>query len=376
MTIDVTERKRAEETLRGVSQRFRLLAESVPEKILSTDASGRTDYCNQRLLQYAGIDVPVKWTWKEFVHPNDVNETLQHWEHTLRSGEPFQQEHRLRRADGTYRWHLSRAHAMPAQGSETHLCIACCTDIEDHKQQEVKLEEAVAARTLALREIIGELEAFSYSISHDMRQPLRAIEGYAQALLEDHGDSLNSSAQGYLDRIRLSAIRLDQLIQDVLSYSRVSRRNLEVSDLDLGRVVRETIDTYMPLRGVEIQVVEPLGRVRAHEVGLVQCLSNLLGNAVKFAAPGRPLHIKLWSEPRPDGMVRLWIEDNGIGIRARDHRRIFEMFVQVHDNKHYAGTGIGLTIVRKAIERMHGRVGVESIFGSGSRFWIELPSAA
>jgi PAS domain S-box-containing protein len=371
----VTERKQAEETLRAVSQRFRLLAEAVPEKIFSSDATGEVDYCNRRLLEYAGLENCSQWKWKDFVHASDVMETLRRWQLTIASGEPFQHEHRLKGADGVYRWHLSRGHAMPSESEGAWVCIGCCTDIEDQKQQEVRLEEAVVARTAALRETIEELEAFSYSISHDMRQPLRAIEGYAQALLEDHGSNLDPNACAYLDRIRLSAVRLDQLIQDVLSYSRVSRRNIELTNLDLSRVVRETIDTYMPLRGIEIQIVNPLGNVLGHEVALIQCLSNIMGNAVKFAAPRRKLKVKLWSENRPAGVVRLWIEDNGIGIRERDHRRIFDMFVQVHDRERYTGTGIGLTIVRKAIERMRGRVGVHSTFGKGSRFWIELPSA-
>src|SRR5690606_15340401 len=133
--------------------------------------------------------------------------------------------------------------------------------------------------TAELRETIGELEAFSYSISHDMRQPLRAMEGYAHALLEDHRSSLDDEARGYLDRIRHAAVRLDRLIQDVLSYSRVSRREVELTSLDLGRMVRETMDTYPSLHDADIRIREPLGRVRGHEAALVQCLSNLFGNA-------------------------------------------------------------------------------------------------
>lgn len=373
VTLDVTQRRQAEESLRTVSQRFRLLAEAVPEKIFSCAALGVTDYCNRRLHDYSGVKEPQQWKWSSFVHPDDVGETERRWNHTLATGEPFQIEHRIRDAEGTYRWHLSRAHALRGNNGSGTACIGCCTDIEDRKQQEERLEQTVAARTAALRETIQELEAFSYSISHDMRQPLRAMEGYAQALVEDHGTKLDGDARHYLDRIRSSAVRLDKLIQDVLDYSRVSRGNLELTTIDLDRLVHDVVDTYPTLRGAAISIQSPLGRVRGHEVPLTQCVSNLLGNATKFAAESRPLRVKVWTEQREGGWLRLWIEDNGIGIKRRDHQRIFDMFAQVHGER-YGGTGIGLTITRKAVARMNGHLGLVSTFGRGSRFWIELPS--
>ncbi len=370
VTLDITHRRKAEEALRTVSQRFRILAEAVPEKIFSS-ANGVTDYCNRRLLDYSGVKEAAQWKWSAFLHPDDLAETERRWQAAMTSGE-FQFEHRIRDRDGHYRWHLSRAHMLRNNGNGT-ACIGCCTDIEDQKQQAERLEQTVAARTAALRETIQELEAFSYSISHDMRQPLRAMEGYAQALMEDHAPKLDEEARHYLERIRKSAVRLDKLIQDVLDYSRISRGNVELTTIDLDRLVRETIETYPSLRGMAIRVAMPLGHVRGHEVPLVQCISNLLGNAIKFAAPRRPLQIRVRTEKTEAGWLRLWIEDNGIGIRERDHRRIFDMFAQVHGER-YGGTGIGLTITRKAIERMNGRLGVKSTFGKGSRFWIELPS--
>jgi PAS domain S-box-containing protein len=238
-----------------------------------------------------------------------------------------------------------------------------------------QLESTVSERTAKLKETIAEMETFSYSLSHDMRAPLRAMRGFSEILIEDFAEKLGSVGGGYLKKIGHSALRLDQLIQDVLTYSRVGAEGT-IGRVEVEKLVRDIIFEQPMLEAskAEIKIETPLLSVLAHEASLSQGLSNLLVNAVKFVAPGVVPRVRVRSE-RHDGKVRLWIEDNGIGIDPKYQERIFGMFQRLHDNKTYEGTGIGLAIVRKAVERMGGTVGVESEMGQGSRFWVELPGS-
>ena len=236
------------------------------------------------------------------------------------------------------------------------------------------LERVVLERTAQLREKVEELEAFSHSISHDMRQPLRAMQGYAQILLDDYSENLAEEPKLFLHQIKSAAERLDHLIKDVLTYSSATRGESKLCSIVLSKIVREVVDNYPNLRGAIIEIDSSMGPVLGFEVALTQSISNLLANAVKFVPFGKAPRIKIWSESR-EGCIRLWIQDNGIGIAAKDQKRIFEIFSRVHSNEIYEGTGIGLSIVAKSVEKMGGRLGVESEPGKGSRFWIELQGA-
>jgi signal transduction histidine kinase len=237
-----------------------------------------------------------------------------------------------------------------------------------------RLEQQVRERTSELRNLVDELEHFSYSITHDMRAPLRAMQGFAQLIQEQCASSLEPDCRDYLGRIRSAAARMDRLITDALCYSRLGREEmaLEVVDtLALLRGIRESYpDFQMPRASVQFPGTMPA--VVANPAGLTQCFSNLLANAVKFMEPGRLPRVVVSAELRGDE-VRLWFEDNGIGIAPEMLPRMFGMFQRA--SKEYEGTGIGLALVRKVIERMGGRVGVESEPGKGSRFWLDLRSA-
>lgn len=241
--------------------------------------------------------------------------------------------------------------------------------ISQHASQ---LEGLVDERTSELRETVSELEAFSYSVSHDMRAPLRAMQGYANVISEEYTDkALDGRAADYLQRISRAALRLDHLIQDVLSYTKVLRAEAPITRVDLDRLMRDIIETQPSQSGAEIRIEAALPPVLGNEALLTQCISNLLGNALKFVSQGTLPRVRIRAEAVQAG-VRVWFEDNGIGIAQRDHGRIFRMFERIHPASQYEGTGIGLTIVRKAIERMGARVGFDSELGKGSQFWIQL----
>jgi PAS domain S-box-containing protein len=243
--------------------------------------------------------------------------------------------------------------------------------LEEHTKN---LERAVAERTAKLRESIEELESFSYSLSHDMRAPLRAITSFSEILELRFSDKLGREGKELLDRVISSAARLDRLIRDVLAYSQVTLAPIGREPLDPEKLIRQIIDEHPSFQepNAEIEIRAPLLGILGHEASLTQCIYNLLSNAIKFVPKGTKPHIQIWTEPF-ENCVRLWVEDNGIGIPAEAKDRMFLMFQRFHRSTEYEGTGIGLAIVRKAVDRMGGKVGVESEPGRSSRFWLLLP---
>ena len=237
------------------------------------------------------------------------------------------------------------------------------------------LEKLVEDRIKKLQEVNAELESFAYSVSHDLRAPLRAIQGFSQVLLEDYAPKLDAEGKDYARRMDGSARRMETLIQDLLEYSRLSRSEVKLKPVDLTSVVERVV---MNLEG-EIKEVDalirldaPLPVVLGHSATLEQVVENLITNAIKFVPPEVKPHIHLWAE-EGDTVVRLWVEDNGISIAPEHHERIFRIFERLHGIERYPGTGIGLATVKKGMEKMSGTAGVESVPDKGSRFWIELP---
>ncbi len=247
-------------------------------------------------------------------------------------------------------------------------------EIERHTAE---LERRVSERTSQLEASNRELEAFAYSVAHDLRAPLRSIHTFASALQEDYPDALDDAGKDLLRRVVEASRRMDALIRDLLEYSRVAVKEVELASVDLDRVVEEArgqLASVIADRGAEVAVEAPLGRVVGHHATLLQVVVNLLSNAVKFVAAGTTPRVRVRAEAR-DGGVRLWIEDNGIGIEPQYHERIFRLFERLHGADAYPGTGVGLAIVKRGMEHMGGRTGLESEAGQGTRFWIELPAA-
>jgi signal transduction histidine kinase len=274
---------------------------------------------------------------------------------------------------------LSEANvALQAEVRERQQAEKALREARDRlESQAIELERRVEERTAKLAETVGDLEAFSYSVAHDMRAPLRGMQGFAQILMQEHAPNLNAEARDFLERIASSATRMDLLIQDALQYTQVLRSETELKPVDLDRTTRQLVATFpgwQPPR-VNIEIIGTLPSVLGHEGFIAQCLSNLIGNAVKFVPRGKTPHIRIWAEPAGTH-VRLQIEDNGIGIPSKDRHRIFRMFERLNSADEYEGTGIGLAVVRKAVERMKGRIDFESEPGRGTRFWIELGKAS
>jgi len=238
-------------------------------------------------------------------------------------------------------------------------------------RRRVELERLVEERTRKLEEMVDELQHVSYAITHDMRAPLRAMSAFAGLVSERIAASVDRETHEYCRRIQLAAGRLDKLIQDALQYTKAVLREMPLEAVDLSKLVTDLLETYPNLRAdkADIRIEGHLPVVLGNDALLTQCFSNLLGNAVKFVAPGIRPQVRVHAETN-GSMTRIWVQDNGIGIPQHSHDRLFKMFQRLTNE--YEGTGIGLAIVRKIVERMGGKVGVESEPAQGSRFWVDL----
>jgi PAS domain S-box-containing protein len=328
----------------------------------------------------------------QLVHPDDFP-TIAERVKLLKTGVAVEYfEVRCRHKDGTYRWIGWTAAPFPAE----KLVYIFGRNVTARREAEEKVKHLnveLEKRVDALTEVNRELETFNYSISHDLRAPLRSMSGFAQALMDGEAHKLGTQGADYVRRIANSAKRMDTLLQDLLEYSRVARASMSPATVDLDSVITEIIslrEREIQDKHAQIEVKSPLGSVRAHLPTVQQILANLVDNGMKFVTPGKQPHLRIWTEVLADTdlfkktasngftdntALRIWIEDNGIGIEKEFYEKIFGLFERLHPSHAFPGTGLGLAIVRKGVERMGGRVGVDSQPNEGSRFWVDLPSA-
>jgi two-component system, sensor histidine kinase and response regulator len=259
---------------------------------------------------------------------------------------------------------------------QTQIIKSQASDLAAHNRRQAEQLEVIQKLNDELKIANSELEAFSYTVSHDLRAPLRSISGYVGVLLEDYGSCLDEEGRDHLSALDRAAKRMDVLTRDLLAYGRVARESVTLEPIRLDPLLEAVVSLHgagarHPAKmTIESELLDVMGNAFLME----QCLGNLINNAAKFVSPGVTPEIRVRTEAR-GSLVRLWIEDNGIGIDSAYHQRIFNMFERAGDLHQYEGTGIGLAIVHRAVQRMGGACGVESVPGHGSRFWVDLPSA-
>jgi PAS domain S-box-containing protein len=313
----------------------------------------------------------------EFVHPEDRAATTERLMRLKMGSAPTYFENRYRCRDGSFRWLGWTAAPFP----EEQLVYIFARDITERKasESEIKgLNGELERRIQSLTELNTELESFGYSISHDLRAPLRSIRSFAQFLREHSGPAMDQESSDYLRRVESAAKYMDLLLLDLLQYSRLNATDLEMVPVDLDGAVRDvvaSIEKEIEERKARVEVRGPLGCVRAHPATVRQVFYNLISNGLKFVLSEQPPQIEIRAEPR-GAVTRVWVVDSGIGIAPQFHQKIFGLFQRLHSHESYPGTGIGLALVRKGVERMGGAVGLESDVGQGTRFWFELPIAS
>lgn len=386
---DITERTRAENALRESENRYRTLFEAIDEGFcvleMMFDDDGTPN--NWRYLEvnpaserHSGLEQTVGKTMLELA-PDIETTWFNLYGKVAVTGQPVRL---VEFSQALNRWFDLYAFRI-GKPSENKVAVLFVNITERKNNEEAllqarneltqanaKLEYMVQKRTVQLQETVDELEHFSYTLTHDMRAPLRAMRGFTQLLQEGaSAKALDAAAKAHLERIKMSASRMDAMITDALQYSWALRGVFSIRPVDVATLLRDMLESYPELHPphAQIDLDGKFPLVLANEAGLTQCFSNLLGNAVKFVAPGTEPRVRVRAETRGD-FVRLWVEDNGTGIPKEYHERIWVMFQRLGEA--FEGTGVGLAIVRKIVYRMGGRVGVESEPGAGSQFWIEL----
>ena len=379
---DITERKRAEEALRQSEQEFRSLAEAMPQIVWATRADGWNIYFNQQWVDYTGMTMEESHGhgWNTPFHPDDKKRAWDAWQHATKHNEPYSLECRLRRADGVYRWWLVRGSPMLGPDGEVLKWFGACTDIEDIKNAETALREAyetlehrVAERTAELARSNEDLQQFAYVASHDLQEPLRMVTGFLKLLHDRYEPQLDGKAKEYIAFSIEGATRMSQLITDLLAYSRVGSHGNAQRPTEAGHALAGAMAN---LRGTIHEAgatvtQDELPTVQADPMQLMQLLQNLVGNAIKFRSPDRPCQVHV-SARRKGGQWVFSVRDNGIGIPAEHFDRIFVIFQRLHTRDKYPGTGIGLAICKKIVDRHGGKIWVESKLGEGSTFYFAL----
>jgi PAS domain S-box-containing protein len=400
---DIDDQKRLQHELRHSLDRFRALTEAMPQLVWTTDPTGRVDYLNKRWMEYTGLTLEQAQAeaGQSVIHPDDLEQVNKVWVEAVAGGaDQFVAEYRLRRAaDGLYRWHLASGMPVRDEHGGVLLWVGAATDIDAQKRQAETLERLVAARTTALRQEVeerrraeellratgaelersnGELEQFAYVASHDLQEPLRKIQAFGDRLKIKNGDHLGDQGKDYLDRMLSSAARMSQLINDLLTFSRVTTKSQPFAPADLSAVaagVLSDLEVRITQTGGAVDV-GPLPTIDADPLQMRQLLQNLIANALKFHRAGVPPVVTVRGEVQQTGgrpTCRLTISDNGIGFDEKYLDRIFQVFQRLHGRYEYEGTGVGLAICRKIVERHGGEITATSVPDQGATFIITLP---
>ncbi|TDQ32993.1 PAS domain S-box-containing protein [Zeaxanthinibacter enoshimensis] len=394
---DITEERTLHQQLKEREERFRLLADSMPQFIWTSDPEGHLNYFNNSVYKYSGLSYEEikKDGWIQIVHPEDRPENLRQWEHSIKTGTDFLYEHRFRSADGEYRWQLSRA--IPQRDDEGRITrwVGTSTDIQEQKMFAYELEKQVLKRTAELKEknealekMNQELKSFTFISSHDLQEPLRKIRIFAGLLQEREVKNMTPEGKNKFSRIIKSAARMQTLIEALLLYSRTNTGKKDFRKVHMTEVlreIREDLKEELENKSLVLQTGH-LDEVNIIPFQFHQLLHNLLTNAMKFSRPDTipVVHISTQlktgrqfglSALEPDTTYcHLRVEDNGIGFDQTYANKIFELFQRLHAKDQYEGTGMGLAIVKKIVENHNGHITADGVLGVGATFNIYIPA--
>ncbi|MBT9591412.1 MAG: PAS domain S-box protein [Thiobacillus sp.] len=380
---DITVRKQAEAALQEQETFFRLIAENIGDMVAVLDLEGRRLYNSPSYRALFGDPEALVGTdsFAE-IHPDDQDKVRSIFMETVRTGKGHRINFRFVLANGEVRHIESQGGVIHGANGQTDRVVVVSRDVTErmHMVEEVhqlnaELEERVNQRTAELATANRELETFTYSVSHDLKAPLRGIDGYSRLLLEDYQSTLGQPGIQLVNNVRNGVAQMGQLIEDLLTYSRMERRSLQGRPLELSRVLTRVLDSLqadIQAKGMVVDISLQGLTAHADPEGLSIVLRNLVDNALKFTRDSHPPSLSI-SGVAGEKSITLKFTDNGIGFDMQFHNRIFEIFQRLQRAEDYPGTGVGLAIVYKAMQRMGGRVWAESTPGHGATFYLELP---
>jgi len=383
---DITARRGNEEALRASEERLNEAQRIAKVGNWELDLVNNKLSWSDEIFRMFEID-PAKFgaTYEAFlnaIHPEDRNAVNAAYTKSLDTREPYDISHRLLMADGRVKYVREHCESQFDAAGKPLRSIGTVQDISDLRQAEelirqlnAGLEQRVKQRTAELEKANRELETFTYSVSHDLKSPLRGIDGYSRLLLANYADRLDEEGRQYLRNVRRAAQQMSQLIEDLLAYSRLERRGMQADRINPGLVIEALLTENMDeigRRGIAVSVEVACPSVTADRDGLVLALRNLIENALKFTRDTAQPAIEI-SARDSGAMCILSVKDNGLGFDMKYHDRIFEIFQRLHRSEDFPGTGVGLAIVRKAMQRMGGRAWAESEPGKGATFYLEIP---
>ncbi|MBX9627977.1 MAG: PAS domain S-box protein, partial [Gemmataceae bacterium] len=404
---DIHDAKQHEERLRQAADRFRSLTEAVPQMVWTADPAGTVTYFNRRWTEYTGFALADMAGDRAagLIHPDDAAGLDRSWKAAVAGADGrYAREFRLRRqADGEYRWMLSNAVTLRDDAGAVAEWVGSLTDIDDQKRQAETLDRLVRERTAELLDQVEErrraedqvravarelqrsnreLEQFAYVASHDLQEPLRKIQAFGDLLGTKFAAQLPDQGREYVGKMQGSAGRMSRLIDDLLTFSRVTTHARPFARVDLNVILAEVLEDLEVRieRAGGVVDVGPLPAIDADPTQMRQLFQNLLGNALKFTHPGRPPAVTVRAESgaggngHPGGVCRFTVADNGIGFEDRYQERIFQVFQRLHGRDEYDGTGVGLAVCKKIVERHGGTITAHGRPGEGATFAVTLPA--
>jgi PAS domain S-box-containing protein len=366
---DITDTKRLERILVASEARFRQLADAMPQIVWTATADGTVDYYNSRWYEFTGFEKTMGGDagWEALMHPDDLEGWRKAWNHSVSSGEPYNLEYRLfDRRQGRWRWFVARAVPVRESDADATRWFGSCTDIDEQKRVQDDLRRANY-----------DLEQFAFTASHDLQEPLRSIKIYSELLSRRHGDLINPEAREFLNFLQDGATRMEHLVRDLLSYTKASAVEHKDETADAEEALRAALANLsgaIAETGATV-TAEPMPTIPAHALHVQQLFQNVIGNAIKYRSADRvpAVHVTAHNQ---NGFWVFAVTDNGIGIDPQYKENVFGLFKRLHTTDQYSGTGIGLAICRRIVDRYGGRIWVESEPGKGSTFCWTLPAGA
>ena len=362
--------------------RFRSLVLATSQIVWTTDANGQVQGPQPSWQAYTGqSDGEILGSgWANALHPDDLERGCAGWIEAVSTRSLFETEYRIRRHDGVYRDFYARGAAVPNLDGSVREWIRTCTDITDRRRAKIEhdrseLEHRVVERTEQLEAANQELEAFTYSVSHDLRAPLRGVDSFSRMIIEDYGSTLDAEGVRMLNVVRSESQRMGNLIDDLLAFSRVGRVEIRLQSIDMTALVRGVIDNLglPPERRLDIEL-KPLPGARGDRNLIEQVWVNLLSNAVKFTNHESRPSI-LVGASAADGIDTYFVKDNGAGFDPRYAHKLFGVFQRLHTEEEFEGTGVGLALVQRIVSRHGGKVRAEGEIGKGASFYFFLGTA-